>query len=221
MIQKPINFYSLILLFSVFFLSSCGRPAFVTHSDIDRTVDFSQYETFTMAELPPLPEDDVMDNNIIRKRIREYVAEELRAKGYQEVESGGDLLVRVNKKIQERREEETRYQPTGMGYMGGWWGGPWGWGVPMRGWGWGHPMWMNQMPYTHVREFVEGQVIVNVYDNTRNDLVWQGWSRGEVNRYRRTMRDRDDAVRRKVSEIMSDFPQAHPDQGPQAPTAQQ
>ncbi len=60
-----------------------------------------------------------------------------------------------------------------MGYWGGWWEGPWGWGAPMA-WGSGNPFWMNQIPNNHVREFVEGQLIVNVYDNTRNELVWQG-----------------------------------------------
>lgn len=218
-----INYLYKIPLFVIimFFLASC-RPAFVTHSDMDRSVDFSQFSTFTMAELPPEGEDDIMNNTIIQKRIRQYVAEELRAKGYQEVEVGGDLLVRAFKNYEQRREEETRYQPggMGMGYWGGWWGGPWGWGAPMA-WRWGNPFWMNQMPYTHVKEFIEGQVIVNVYDNTRNELIWQGWARGEVRNYRRTMSDRDEAVRNKVQEIMDDFPQAQPTQPQEVPTAQQ
>jgi hypothetical protein len=196
----------------------------VTYSDIDRSVDFSKFQTFTMAEveLPRHMEDDVMNNALIHRRIRDNVAAELEARGYQQVESGGDLYVRYFKKIQERREEETRYHPTGMGmgYWGGFWGGPWGWGNPFMwgrpmGWGWG------SVPYPHVREFTEGQVIVNVYDNNTKELVWQGWSRGEVRPYRRTMKNREEAVSNKVSEIMADFPYAMPREPEEQPTAQQ
>ncbi|CAN5550203.1 hypothetical protein BH23BAC1_BH23BAC1_11950 [soil metagenome] len=214
--------FSSIIFSTLILISSCARQQFVTYSDIDRTVDFSQYQTFTMAEIP-FPEDredDIMNNALIQKRIRDNVAAELEARGYQQVETGGDLLVRYFKRIQERREEETRYQPAGMGmgYWGGFWGGPWGWGIP---WMWGRPMGWGSIPYTHVREFTEGQVVVNVYDNTANELVWQGWSRGEVRPYRRTMRNREEAVINKVSEIMADFPYATPAQPQDQPTAAQ
>jgi predicted nucleotidyltransferase len=216
--------YSSVVLTILILFSSCARQQFITHSDIDRTVDFSQYQTFTMAEieLPQHAEDDIMNNALVQKRIKDNVAAELKARGYQEVESGGDLFVRAFKRTQERREEETRYHPAGMGmgYWGGFWGGPWGWGSPFmwgRPWGWG----MGSIPYTHVREFIEGQVIVNVYDQNKNELVWQGWSRGEVRPYRRTMRNREQAIVEKVSEIMADFPYAVPTQPEQLPTAQQ
>lgn len=66
---------------------------------------------------------------------------------------------------------------------------------------------MTKIPSSQVRDFAEGQVIVNVYDNSKNDLIWQGWASGEVKLYNKTMKNRDAAVRIKIKKIMADFPE--------------
>lgn len=208
--MKPGNFIHTILIFlPILLLSGCGKPSFVAHSDIDRTVDFSQYSTFTIAELPPGADDEILNNSIVRKRIKLYVAKELILKGYREVETGGDLLVRANKVYIEEQDEETH---SGTGMSMGYRAGPWGWEAP-KGYGWGKPIWMSQIPSSQVREFTEGQVIVNVYDYSKKDLIWQGWSSGEVRSYNNTMKNRDEAVKIKVKRIMADFPKINSQTG--------
>lgn len=59
--MKPANYiYYCFLLVTMLFISSCGRSSFVAHSDIDRTVDYSKYTTFTLAEIPPAAGNEIL-----------------------------------------------------------------------------------------------------------------------------------------------------------------
>ncbi len=75
------KYVSTLFLFGILLmLSGCGRQGFMTYADFERSVDFSQYTTFTLADSPPERDDDIMHNSIIQKRIVQYVADELREK---------------------------------------------------------------------------------------------------------------------------------------------
>jgi hypothetical protein len=71
---------TLLFIGILLMLSGCVRQGFMSYSDFDRSVNFSQYTTFTLADSPPERDDDLMHNSIIQKQIVQYVADELREK---------------------------------------------------------------------------------------------------------------------------------------------
>ena len=121
-------------------------------TDYDRSADFSQYKTYSWEHIKtqdPLYED----------RIKNSVNAALAAKGWTQVDSGGDVSVVAM--------EITRNQQTLNTFYNGF-GGGWGW-RRFGGGGFGEAT-------TTTETYKVGTLVVDLFDTKTKKLLWRGTS---------------------------------------------
>jgi hypothetical protein len=119
-------------------------------TDYDRSADFSQYKTYSWEKVQtqdPLWVD----------RIKEAVNAALAAKGWTQVESGGQVAIVAM--------EMTKNQQTLNTYYDGF-GGGWGW-RRFGGGGFGEAT-------TTTENYKVGSLVVDLFDANRKNLIWRG-----------------------------------------------
>ena len=129
------------------------------YADFDPDADFSSYRSFTMAAPPTeapaaLPGYSVLTG----KKLNREIAAELSARGLMEVQGEeADLIVAFD--LEGEQRTEVRSLPgSSMGVSRGWYG----------------VGWYDRDVYT--LDYVQGTLIVDVFDRARGELVWHGWS---------------------------------------------
>jgi hypothetical protein len=134
---------------TLFFLAALGA-AFAQHvkTDFDHKANFSQYKTYSWQEIKPA-------NSLWDARIKNAVDAQLTAKGWTQVDSGGDVAIVAIKTTQTERSLQTFYN----GFGGGW-----GW----RGFGG-----MGEATTTE-QDYKEGTLVVDLYDAKTKQLIWRG-----------------------------------------------
>jgi Domain of unknown function (DUF4136) len=134
---------------AVFFLAMLGA-AFAQHveTDFDHQANFSQYKTYSWQAIKP--GDSLWD-----ARIKSAVDAQLAAKGWTQVDSGGDVSIVAIKTTQTQRTLQTFYD----GFGGGW---------RWRGFGG-----MGQSTTTE-QDYKEGTLVVDLYDAKTKQLIWRG-----------------------------------------------
>ncbi len=152
---------SIIFLATIgLFLVSCSGLKVVT--DLDKSVDFSQYKTLEYYGWADNSGEKL--NDLDRGRIEKAFGEEFKKRGMSFVEkgSGGDLIVTLH--IVGEEKTQLNANTTGTGAYGGYggYGGYYGYG-PGYGWGGGYST-------TTVTEYnyTVGTLLVSVYDALRN-----------------------------------------------------
>ncbi len=125
-------------------LSSC---ALTTSYDYDKTVDFSNYKSFTIYQQGI---DKLKMNDIDKSRITRALKQQLENKGLTE-STNGDLIVNV---LASSKKVINVYNDP-------YWNGPWGWGY----------YWA---PTSTVYETREGKLTFHLVDSKKNILVWEG-----------------------------------------------
>src|SRR5258707_2840372 len=78
-------------------------------TDFDHQANFSQYKTYSWQEIKPA-------NSLWDARIKNAVDAQLTAKGWTQVDSGGDVAIVAIKTTQTQRSLQTLYD----GFGGGW-----------------------------------------------------------------------------------------------------
>jgi hypothetical protein len=144
--MKPVNRTAAC---TVLFLVALGT-AFAQHvkTDFDHHANFSQYKTYSWQEIKPA-------NSLWDARIKNAVDAQLAAKGWTQVNSGGDVAVVAIKTTQTERTLQTFYN----GFGGGW-----GW----RGFGgFGDAT-------TTEQDYKEGTLLIDLYDTKTKQLIWRG-----------------------------------------------
>jgi Domain of unknown function (DUF4136) len=134
---------------TVLFLVALGT-ALAQHvkTDFDHQVVFSQYKTYSWQEIKPA-------NSLWDARIKNAVDAQLAAKGWTQVDSGGDVSVVAIKTTQTQRSLQTFYD----GFGGGWrWRGFGGMGEAT----------------TTEQDYKEGTLVVDMYDAKTKRLIWRG-----------------------------------------------
>jgi hypothetical protein len=134
---------------TLLFLTTLG-PAFAQHikTDFDHQANFSQYKTYSWQQIQPA-------NSLWDARIKNSVDAQLAAKGWTQVDSGGDVSIVAIKTTSTERSLQTFYD--GMG-------GGWGW----RGFG------GMGMATTTEQDYKEGTLVVDLYDAKTKQLIWRG-----------------------------------------------
>lgn len=145
--MKPIGRKALCSI--MLFLIALGTvSAQEVRTDFDHQANFSQYKTYSWQKITA--QDSIWDS-----RIKNAVDSQLVAKGWTQVESGGDVAIVAIKTTQTERTLETFYD--GMG--GGWrWRGFGGFGEST----------------TTERDYKEGTLVVDMYDAKTKQLLWRG-----------------------------------------------
>jgi Domain of unknown function (DUF4136) len=122
-------------------------------TDYDRSTDFNQYKTFSWERVQtqdPLWVD----------RIKAAVNSTLAAKGWTQVESGGNVSIIAMEMTQTHQTLNTYYDSFGGG---------WGWGRSFGGWGdsFGES---TTIPDT----YRVGSLVVDLFDSSTKNLIWRG-----------------------------------------------
>lgn len=134
---------------SAMLLTACG-PTLRVSSDYDRSVDFTSYKTYSIAE------NDSVPQTLVIKRLKAALMTEMDSLGYTYQKKGGDLLLAVSGDRQ--KKESTSVTQSGMptyrgryGYYGGY-----------------------QTYSVDTYEYYEGSFTVMLVDFAQNQVIWQG-----------------------------------------------
>ena len=173
-------------------LNSCS--SLKVYSDVDSTVDFSMLkslEYYGWAE-----ESDKILSTLDKDRIETAFGEEFQKRGFEIVESGGDMIVTLFIVVEQKTSTTATTTSMGGGY-GGYYGGYYGYG-PGYGWGGGHST-------TSIQEYDYnvGTLVCDVFDKKNEKLIWEGIGTGEINE---NPKNRDKNIPKTVQAIMSKFP---------------
>jgi len=178
------------LVAAALLIAGCAsKPTIQT--DYDRTVDFSQFRTY--AFFNPMGIENPNYSSIYGSIFRDAISKEMESRGYTKSENP-DLLINVSGRLQDK----TRVTTTSDPYMaGGYYGyrrgayGAWG------GYGYG--------TQTHVSQYTEGTVNVDIVDRAQKRMVWEGVAVGRVNE-KRTSEETRANIHAGISEMFAGFP---------------
>jgi hypothetical protein len=131
-------------------------------SDYDKTADFSQYKTieyYGWAE-----ESDKILNQFDKERLEKAFAAEFAKRDLQLVKENGDMVVSLFIVVDQKTSVTayTDHYGAGWGY-----GARWGW---YGGYGMGGP---STTTYSE-EDYLEGTLVVDVFDKAQKKLIWQG-----------------------------------------------
>ena len=138
---------TIFLSIATFFVLTAASFALQVKTDYDHNANFGQYKTYSWEKVQtkdPLWVD----------RIKSAVNEALAAKGWTQVESGGDVSVVAMEMTQNQQTLNTFYD----GFGGGWrWGG------------FGDAT-------TTTETYKVGSLVVDLFDAKTKNLIWRGSS---------------------------------------------
>lgn len=138
-----------VLVACVFFMASASFAQQVK-TDYDRNTDFAQYKTYSWEKVQT-------PNPLLVDRIKAGVNAALAAKGWTQVESGGDISIVAIAMTRDQQTLNTFYD----GFGGGWrWRGFGGFGEST----------------TTVEAYKVGTLVVDLFDAKTKNLVWRGVS---------------------------------------------
>lgn len=141
--------------------------------DFDRATDFNTYKTYNFHQKGI---DKLELNDLDKRRILAAIDVQMAAKGFTKSDNP-QLYINVLASSKEKINIDN-------GYYGGYWG-PY-WGGPSR-----------------VYQYTSGTIIIDIVDNARNILVWQGAGSGlDVS----NLNTKGDDIPKAIEEILAKFP---------------
>jgi len=146
-------------------LASCASKPTI-ESDYDHTIDFSQYKTYGFFN--PMGIENPNYSSIYGSIFRTAISKEMESRGYK-MSDNPDLMINVSGRLQDKTKVTTTADPYMSGGYYGYRRGAYGaWG----GYGYGTT--------THVSNYTEGTVNVDMVDRAQKRMVWEGVAVGRV-----------------------------------------
>lgn len=159
-------------------------------ADYDKTVDFSKYKTYSFAGWQD--GSDAILNDFDKKRIHDAFASEFSARGMEYVQSGGDAVVTLFITTADKVNTTAYTNYTGgMGYRGRW-------GYAYGGMGMG-----SATTTVSENEYTEGTLVVDIYDESSKNLIWQGLLTSTV---QENPQKREKTIPKNVKKLMKKYP---------------
>ena len=181
---------SVTVIIATLLLASCASgPAIET--DYDHTVDFTKYRTYGFFN--PMGIENPNYSSIYGSIFRDAISKEMDSRGYVQSDNP-DLLINVSGRLQEKTKVTTTSDP----YMAG---GYYGYRRGMYG-AWGG---YNYGTTTHVSNYTEGTVNVDIVDRAEKRMVWEGVAVGRV-KEDRTNEQRRQAIYAGIKEMFAAYP---------------
>lgn len=183
--MKKYFFMIAIVTGSAALLTSCSSSS---HVEMAQGVNFSNYKTFAWANDSGIKKSGRVDNDIVDNNIKNSISTELEKKGWTETDQQPDVLldynVVVKKGVKKKTEPAYTYPYSGYFY------------TPGR-----HRLFTYYNPWffrgyrTYNVPFKEGTLTVNMTDARNNQLIWEGWSKGDLSSKSITTKDVKDDVK--------------------------
>jgi hypothetical protein len=174
------------VLIGLLFLFAGKLSAGQVRTDYDRSADFGQYKTYTWEQVKT---QDALNVD----RIKNAVNADLAAKGWTQVDSGGDVSIVAM--------EITRNQQTLSTFYDGF-GGGWGW----RRFGGGGFGGIGEATTT-TETYKVGTLIVDLFDAKTKQLIWRGNSSDTLsNNSNKNIQNLD----KDVAKMFKQFPPGSP-----------
>jgi hypothetical protein len=182
-----------LFLFASVLLASCSSISVV--SDVDKTVDFTQFKTLTYHGWAD--NSDKLLTDLDKRRIENAFQDEFAKRGVTVVKEGGDIIVALY--IVTEQKTETTANTTNMGGMyGGYgYGGYYGYGP-----GWGYGAGMSTTTYSE-HDYTVGTLAVSVYNPKTEKLIWEGVGKGTL---KENPKGREERVNEAAKKIMYSYP---------------
>jgi len=178
-----------LVLASTFMLGACATIQ--TGSYSDDNVDFSTFESFSWLQSDPYiaPEGSAPVNPLARAMIESAIQTELQGQGYRYTEDRNDADLLVAYTVGSR--DKIRIESYPMDYRGHW--------------GWHDPRSHYYFRKTEARNYTEGTLGVDLFDNETGKPVWHGWAQKTV-----TAEDRADpepTINAGIAKLFAGFPE--------------
>jgi hypothetical protein len=175
------NLPLIAIAFCLFVLSGCTTTVKVT-TDYDKSVDFSQYKTFSFYKMKVT--DNVSQLN--QERILNSVKAEMVKKGFTKNDDAPDILINVTAILQDKQSVSANTYGYGGYYR------PYGWGG-----GYGGTTTVN------VYEYKDGSIIIDIIGASSQKLIWQGIGNKEIDS---PSKNPDVDIANAIAKIMYSFP---------------
>jgi hypothetical protein len=164
-------------------LAACESPVSV---DYDHRKPFSQWKSYAWLEKPATEKQDpLLYSSLLDQRMHRSVDRALSVRQYRLVQDAGkaDFLVTYHVVVKQKLEVEPQFS-----YGFGVYNSPWAVGMQ-----------------DNVRQYDEGQLLIDILDPVSRDLVWRGSIKKPLSD-NRTPVERDAAVDKAVNRILAAFP---------------
>lgn len=171
-------------LLLVFFMMACAPSVRVT-SDYDRSVDFSDYQTFKLTQQTTMGHV----NSLNKDRITNAIHDEMEKKGFLQSDIEPDLIIHAVTVVKNKRALSVNSNAVGYSRFYG----PHGfWGTPTNG-------------HATVRsnDYKEGTLVIDILDAKTQKLIWTGTANSELNK---KPKNPDEAIRTAVAKVLMTFP---------------
>ena len=179
----------LLLALSALLLAACSSGPQIK-ADYDPSVDFSQYQTFNFYN--PMGIENPNYSSILGQMFRDAITREMEKRG-DTLSDDPDLLMHVSAILADKPKVTTYTAPM----YGGYYGYRRGYYDPWYGYGYGTS--------THVSQYTEGTVNIDMVDARAKRMVWEGIAVGRVNEDRSNEEVRQ-AINAGVLEMFSTYP---------------
>jgi Domain of unknown function (DUF4136) len=157
--------------------------------DLDKEANFTKYKSLTF--LGWQKDSDKLMNDLDKTRMRDAFVSEFKNRGMEKGGEDADLAITLYL-VLEQKTSTTAY----TNYYGGG-----GYGRYHRGgWGWGNGY--ANTTYSE-SDYIKGTLVMDVYDNSTNQLIWQAVASGTV---KETPKKREKSIPRTVHKLMKKFP---------------
>jgi hypothetical protein len=183
------RFSLLLIAASALLLAACSSGPKIK-ADYDPSVDFAQYQTFNFYN--PMGIENPNYSSILGQMFRDAISREMEKRGYT-LSDNPDLMMNVSAILEDKTKVTTYNDPM----YGGYYGYRRGYYDPWYGYGYGTS--------THVSQYTEGTVNIDMVDARAKRMVWEGIAVGRVNEDRSNEEVRQ-AINSGVVEMFSTYP---------------
>jgi hypothetical protein len=155
--------YSLHLAFAAALLVGSCTAALADNvrTDYDHGVNFAQYHTYSWGQVQT-------SDPFFVDRIKQAINQQLQAKGWQLLPSGGAVTIMATDNVHNQKEVQTVYNGWGGGWGGGWGWGRWGWAG-----GWAGPGGFGETTTSTTSQPI-GNLVIDLFDSGSKNLLWRG-----------------------------------------------
>ena len=137
--------------------------------DKNSKIDTSGYKTFAWLTSGRIMAPPADFNPVMKQRVDEEIEKSFIAKGYQLIDDAEKADFAISYTVGNRDKIKVSNYPTS--YNTGF-----GWGRGYYGSGFGGMYSTHMNTETHVRQYTEGKLAIDVYDVKTHQPAWHGWA---------------------------------------------